>query len=122
MEPVRAVVRTGPVIVGYYATKLRRAIFAQTRELVKSGQLTSQEVARGAGELNRWLYSVLVDKLVLSKADIVRIEAPYAIIGGKIVWEWDKIKISVYRRVDPEVVSAAMKHAQQERILVEPGQ
>ncbi len=122
MDSVTAIVRTGTVIVGYYATKIRRSIFAQTRELVKSGQLSSQEVARSAGELNRWLYTILVEKLVLSKADIVRIEATYSIARGKISWDWGRIKIDVYRKVDPDIVSAAIKHALQERITVEPSQ
>ncbi len=111
--------QTGTVIVGYYATKIRRTLFAQNRELLKTGQLETSEVARAAGELNQKLYTALVEKLVLSKGDIVRIEIEYAVENSRIIWNFDSLRVSVYRRVDPDTVEAALRAIRQEKLQVE---
>lgn len=108
--------KTGTVIVGYYATKVRRTLFAQNRELLKTGQLDAGEVARAAGELNQKLYSALVEKLVLSKGDIVRIEIDYRVENRKIIWDFDSLKVSVYRRVDPDTVETSLRFIRQEKL------
>lgn len=103
-----AVLRSGYVIAGAYADKIRRTLFAQTRDLVKSGELTAQEVARAAGELNRILYEILVNKLKTDKGDVVRINIEYSVEEGKIVWDYDKLTIQVWRRVPDETVTRAV--------------
>lgn len=111
--------RTGTVIIGYYATKIRRTLYAQNKELIKAGQLQPSEVARAAGELNQRLYTALVEKLVLSKGDMVRIEVDYDVVEGKIVWNLSSLKVNVYRRVDPDTVEAALKFVRQEKLPIE---
>ncbi|MFN4046744.1 MAG: DUF2258 domain-containing protein [Acidilobaceae archaeon] len=71
--------RSGYVIGGAYADKIRRTLFAQTRDLVKSGELSVQEVARAAGELNRILYEILVDRVKIEKGDVVRVSVNYTV-------------------------------------------
>lgn len=112
--------RTGIVIVGYYATKIRRTLFAQNRELIKTGQLSQEEIARAASELNRRLYSVLVERMVLSKGDAVRVDVEYNIENGRVIWDLGSLKLSIYRRVDPDTVEAALRAIQQEKLPVEP--
>ncbi|MEM4590388.1 MAG: DUF2258 domain-containing protein [Nitrososphaerota archaeon] len=114
--------RTGIVIVGYYATKIRRTLFAQNRELLKTGQLSPSEIARSSAELNRKLYEVLVDRMVLSKGDAIRVDIEYGLENGRIVWNFGSLKLSVYRRVDPDTVEAALKIIHQERLPLEAGE
>ncbi|MEM1872968.1 MAG: DUF2258 domain-containing protein [Acidilobaceae archaeon] len=91
--------RTGLVIAGAYADKVRRTLFAQTRDLVKSGEITSQEVARAAGELNRILYEILVDRLKTEKGDVVRVAVDYRVEEGRIIWELEKLQVQLWRSV-----------------------
>jgi len=89
---------SGYVIAGAYADKLRRTMFAQLREEVKKGSVTSQEIARAVGELNSTLYRILVDRFKVDKGDVVRIKIDYRIEDGKIVWDPSKLVIEVFRR------------------------
>lgn len=93
---------SGYIIAGGYADKLRRTMFAQLREDIKRGAVSSQEVARAVGELNSTLYRILVDRLRVDKGDVVRIRIDYRIEDGKIVWDPSKLLIEVFRR-DKEV-------------------
>jgi hypothetical protein len=99
---------TGYVIAGAYADKVRRTLFAQTRDLVKSGTLTPQEVARAAGELNRILYEVFVNKLKTDKGDVVMVNIEYNIEDNRIVWNYDKLEVRVWRREREDVVARAL--------------
>jgi hypothetical protein len=99
---------TGYVIAGAYADKVRRTLFAQTRDLVKSGTLTPQEVARAAGELNRILYEVFVNKLKMDKGDVVMVNIEYNIEDNRIVWNYDKLEVRVWRREREDVVARAL--------------
>ena len=99
---------TGYVIAGAYADKVRRTLFAQTRDLVKSGTLTLQEVARAAGELNRILYEVFVNKLKTDKGDVVMVNIEYNIEDNRIVWNYDKLEVRVWRRERDDVVARAL--------------
>lgn len=93
---------SGYVIAGGYADKLRRTMFAQLREDVKKGSISSQEIARAVGELNSTLYRILVDRFKVDKGDVVRIRIDYRIEDGKIIWDPSKLFIEVFRR-DKEV-------------------
>jgi hypothetical protein len=99
---------TGYVIAGAYADKVRRTLFAQTRDLVKSGTLTPQEVARAAGELNRILYEIFVNKLKTDKGDVVMVNIEYNIEDNRIVWNYDKLEVRVWRREREDVVARAL--------------
>ena len=99
---------TGYVIAGAYADKVRRTLFAQTRDLIKSGTLTPQEVARAAGELNRILYEVFVNKLKTDKGDVVMVIIEYNVEDNRIVWNYDKLEVRVWRRERDDVVARAL--------------
>ncbi len=93
---------SGYIIAGGYAYKLRRTIFAQLKEDIKRGAVSSQDVARAVGELNSTLYRILVDKFKVDKGDVVRIRIEYRIENGKILWDPSKLSIEVFRR-DKEI-------------------
>jgi len=101
--------RSGAVILGAYATKIRKALFAQLKDKVKAGEISSQEVARASGELNKVLYTLFVEKLKLEKGDVVRVEIDYEILNSKIIWKWSDIKISCYRKVSDEEIGKNLK-------------
>lgn len=101
--------RSGLVIAGGYADKVRRVLFAQLREQIKSGELDSKEVARAAGELNRLLFEVLVSKLKVDKSDVVRITVDYEVEESTIKWMLDTLRVEVWRRVPEEDVTPAIR-------------
>jgi hypothetical protein len=105
MGNIMPTLSSGYVIAGAYADKLRRTMFAQLREDIRRGNITSQEVARAVGELNSTLYRILVDTFKIDKGDVVRIRIDYRIEDGKIVWDPSKLSIEVFRR-DQQVESA----------------
>ena len=99
-----SVLRTGLVIAGGYADKVRRVLFAQLRDKIKSGELTNQDVAAAAGELNRLLYEILVNRMKVDKGDVVRVTVEYEVEDGKIVFKLDTLTIEVWRRIPEEEV------------------
>lgn len=101
--------RSGLVIAGGYADKVRRVLFAQLRDKIKAGELENREVARAAGELNRLLFEILVSKLQIDKGDVVRITVDYEVEDGSIKWLLDTLRIEVWRRVPQEEVDKAVK-------------
>ncbi len=105
---------TGLVIAGAFADKLRKTLFAQLRDKVKSGEIQASEVARAAGEMNRHLYRIIVEKLKLDKGDAVRIRVNYDVRDGKIVWDYNTIAIEAFRRIPEEQVLKAMEEAASE--------
>jgi hypothetical protein len=96
--------RSGAVILGAYASKIRKTLFAQLKDKVKAGEISSQEIARAAGELNKTLYTLFVERLKLEKGDVVRISIDYEISQQKINWKWDTIKIECFKRVSEEEI------------------
>lgn len=105
------VLTSGLVIAGAYAHKIRRTIFAQLRDEVKAGHVSSQEIARAAGELNSTLYRILVERLRIDKGDVVRIRVEYRIENGKIVWVPSKLSVEIFRR-DREAEEALKQQAE----------
>jgi len=101
------VLKSGAVILGAYATKIRKTLFAQLKDKVKAGEIPSQEIARAAGELNKMLYILFVERLKLEKGDVVRILAEYDIEDQKIKWKWDTIKIECFRRISEDEIRRA---------------
>ena len=102
--------RTGAVIVGAYATKLRRTLFAQLKDKIKAKEISSQEVARAAGEVNRLLYVLFVEKLRLDKGDVVRITIDYDLTPeNQIVWNYESLKVEAYRKVPEDDVLRYLK-------------
>jgi len=102
--------RTGAVIVGAYAMKIRRTLFAQLKDKIKTKEISSQEVARAAGEVNRMLYVLFVEKLRLDKGDVVRITIDYDLTPeNQIVWNYDSLKVEAYRKVPEDEVARYLK-------------
>ena len=103
------VLRSGLVIAGGYADKARRVLFAQMKDQIKSGEIDAKEVARAAGELNRLLYIILVDKLRIDKGDVVRISVEYEVEDGKITWKLESLQLQAWRRVPDEEVEKVVR-------------
>ena len=100
---------SGLVIAGAYADKIRRTLFAQLKDHIRKGEITAQEVARAAGELNRILYEILVDRLRIDKGDVVRVRIEYDIVDNKVKWNYNSLNIEVFRRENEGKVSAAVR-------------
>jgi len=102
---------TGLIIAGAYADKVRRTLFAQLRDRIKQGEITNQEVARAAGELNRIIYEILVNKLKIDKGDVVRVRVDYDITDGKIIWDYKTLRVEAFKRVPDNDVEKVLKEA-----------
>lgn len=100
---------TGLIIAGAYADKLRRTLFAQLRDMVKQDKEFAREVARASGEINRLLFTILVEKLEVDKGDVVRIRIQYDVENGRIKWYYDTLRVEYFRRVSDEEVTKAVK-------------
>jgi hypothetical protein len=97
---------TGLVIAGAYADKVRRTLFAQTRQY----NVPSNEVVRASAELNRVLFEILVNKLKIEKGDVVRIRIDYDIVDGKIKWYYNTLQIEAFKRIPDEEISSVVKN------------
>lgn len=102
---------TGFVIAGAYADKLRRVLFAQLRDAIKRGEIDNKTVAQRAGELNRLLFEILVNKLKIDKGDVVRIRIEYDVKDGDIVWKLDTLRIEAFRRIPDEEIEKVVKES-----------
>ncbi len=100
---------SGLVIAGAYADKIRRVLFAQLRDEIKSGKIESRQVAYRAGELNRLLFEILVNKLKLDKGDVVRVRIEYELRDGDIEWKLDTLRVEAFKRIPDEEVEKAVK-------------
>jgi len=100
---------TGLIIAGAYADKVRRTLFAQLKDKVKAGEITPQEVARAAGELNRVLYHILVEKLKTDKGDVVRVRIEYEVEDGNVKWKYDTLRLEAFRRIPDDEVASKVK-------------
>jgi len=103
--------RTGLVIAGGYADKVRRVLFAQLRDLLRAGELSNRDVAKAAAELNRLLYEIIVNRLGLDKGDVVRITVDYEVEPPEIKWKLDTLRVEAWRRVPDEEVAKAVEPA-----------
>jgi len=106
---IMALLSTGLIVAGAYADKVRKTLFAQLREQMKRGEVSAQEIARAAGELNRALYHILVERLKSNKGDVVRARIEYDVKDGKISWKYDTLQLEVFKRVPDETVSEVVK-------------
>ncbi len=104
-----ATLRSGLIIAGGYADKVRRVLFAQLKDKVKSGEVDTKEVARAAGELNRLLFEIFVSKLNTDKGDVVRVTVDYEVEEGTVKWKLDTLKVEVWRRVPEEEIEPVIK-------------
>ncbi len=100
---------SGYVIVGAYADKIRRTLFAQMRDAIKRGEIDGKEVARAAAELNRLLYEIFVNRLDVGKGDVTRVRIEYDVKDSKIEWNYDTLEVEVFRRVPDDDVMRVVK-------------
>lgn len=98
------VLRTGLVPVAGYASKVRRTLFAQTKELVTNSKEWARAVAYGVAVLNVALYKLLVEELKLDKRDVIRVSIEYDLDYEKkaAVYKWDTLTIEVYKKQPQE--------------------
>jgi hypothetical protein len=101
--------RSGLVIAGAYADKLRRVAFAQLKNRIKEGVISAKDVAYHVAQLNKLLYKILVETLKIDKGDVVRISINYRVAEGRIEWDFASLKIEVFRRVPQEEVDEAVR-------------
>jgi hypothetical protein len=106
--------RSGYIIVGAYADKVRRVAFAQLKDSVKEGVLKSSDIAYHVGQLNRVLYKILVEDLKLGKGDVVRVSIDYEVRQGSIEWKFDTLKIEAFRRIPDEEVANVLSKVRTE--------
>jgi len=111
----KLVLRTGVVLAGAYADRVRKVLFAQLAQKIKSKEIDNKEVARAAGELNSLLYEAFVKHLALSKGDLVRIEASYVVKDGKINWDFLSLRVRAFREIGEEVVAKAIEEVLKSR-------
>jgi len=100
---------SGFVIAGAYASKIRKTTFALLRDVMKEGVIKSEDIAYAVGQLNKLLYSILVEGLKVDKGDVVRIIVDYEISPGKIEWKLDTLRVEVFRRVPESEVETVLK-------------
>ncbi len=91
-------VRTGPVRVSGYAIKLRRVVNAALRSLYKEGKLDAKKINEMLSELNRKIYSVLVEKFEVPKDTVVNISLEYEVEDSE--FRIKDLQIDVYDRDD----------------------
>jgi hypothetical protein len=99
------------VIAAGYADKVRRVLFAQLRDKIKQGELSNTDVAAAAGNLNRFLFEIIVNKLRVDKLDVVRIQVDYDVVDGRIEFNLDTLRIEVWRREPQEKVDEVVKES-----------
>ncbi|HIP63155.1 MAG TPA: DUF2258 domain-containing protein [Archaeoglobus profundus] len=102
---------SGYIIVGAYADKVRRTLFAQLKEHIKNKEIDPQDVAKASAELNKLLYEILVNKLKLDKGDVVRIMIEYELVDNQVNWKLETLKIEVFKRVPEEQVKPVIEDA-----------
>ncbi|AIU70753.1 hypothetical protein TEU_10630 [Thermococcus eurythermalis] len=105
---------TGYVRASGYAHKVRRVLFALARKKVEP-----KEIIRASAELNQRIFEEF-QRLNVSKEDVVRITVDFRIKDGSIVWDYDSLRIEVYRKGEEERLAKAMEEVEErERELEE---
>ncbi len=107
-----ATLSTGYIIVGAYADKLRRTLFAQLSDKLRNKEMDPKEIARAAAEINQRLFEILVNRLKMDKGDVVRIRIDYDIEDGSIQWNYESLKIEAFRKVAEEEISSLLSRNQ----------
>ena len=101
--------RSGLVIAGAYADKLRRTMFAQLKNEIKEGKIKASVVAYHVAQLNRILYKVFVDGLKIDKGDVVRITIDYEFTDSGIKWDFQSLKVEAFKRIPQDDVDKVVK-------------
>lgn len=109
---------TGYIIVGAYADKVRKTLFAQLKDLSKQDKEFSREIARASAELNVVLYRILVDELKADKGDVIRARVSYTVDprNKRIRWDYKSLRLELFRRVPDEQVSQLVNEIVQNKL------
>ncbi len=99
--------RSGYVRASGYANKIRKVLFAITR-----GKIDPREVVRASAELNRYLFERF-QEMNIRKEDVVRISLNFSIEDGKITWDYDSLRIEIYRKEEEERLAQAMEEVEE---------
>jgi len=97
---------TGFVGAAGYARKVRKALFAALK-----GKVDAKEVVRASAELNQKIFEKF-QEMEVDKRDVVTIEANFEIKDGKIEWDYDSLKIEVFKREEEKNLSKAMEETE----------
>lgn len=101
-----ATLNTGLIIAGAYADKARRVLMAQVK-----GQVNPQEAVRASAELNKVLYEVIVNGIKADKGDVVRVVIDYELNNNQIKWNFETLRIELFKRVPDEEVKRRIYEA-----------
>ena len=104
---------TGFVRAAGYANKVRKVLFAITR-----GKANPEEVVRAAAELNQHLFSKF-QEMGVKKEDVIRIEVEFEIKDGRIEWNYDSLRIEVYKKEEEEKLAEAMREIEESEKALE---
>lgn len=106
---------TGFVIVGAYAKKLRKTLFAQLKDKIKDKEIANK-LAYSSAQLNKLLFEVIVNKLKLEKGDLVKIVIEYEFDENKkeVEWKYDTLKIISYKKVPQEEIEKHLEETLKE--------
>ncbi|MDK2854064.1 MAG: hypothetical protein PWQ92_958 [Thermococcaceae archaeon] len=104
---------TGFVRASGYANKIRKVLFALTR-----GKLNPEEVIRASAQLNQYLFDKL-QEMGVKKEDVVRISIEFTIKNGEIEWDYDTLRIEVYKKEEEEKLAEAMKEVEESEKALE---
>lgn len=104
---------TGFVRASGYANKVRKVLFALTR-----GKLNPEAVVRASAQLNQYLFDKF-QEMSVKKEDVVRISIEFNIKNGEIEWNYDTLKIEVYKKEEEEKLAEAMKEVEESEKALE---
>jgi len=104
---------TGFVRASGYANKIRKVLFALTR-----GKLNPEEVIRASAQLNQYLFDKL-QEMGVKKEDVVRISIEFNIKNGEIEWDYDTLRIEVYKKEEEEKFAEAMREVEESEKALE---
>jgi hypothetical protein len=104
---------TGFVRASGYANKIRKVLFALTR-----GKLNPEEVIRASAQLNQYLFDKF-QEMGIKKEDVVRISIEFTIKNGEIEWDYDTLRIEVYKKEEEEKLAEAMKEVEESEKALE---
>ncbi|WP_175059529.1 single- stranded DNA-binding family protein [Thermococcus sp. 2319x1] len=104
---------TGFVRASGYANKVRKVLFALTR-----GKLNPEEVVRASAQLNQYLFDKL-QEMGVKKEDVVRISIGFDIKNEEIEWNYDTLRIEVYKKEEEEKLAEAMREVEESEKALE---
>ena len=107
---------TGFVRASAYDGKVRRVLFAITKDV----GVPDHEVLRAAAEINKKIFEELQNRGV-DKRDVIRTSCEFGISDGKINWDWNTLKIEVYRERDEigSKMSAFLSQIEEEEAVLQ---